>query len=369
VKDATLQSSLHEAKRTLATVSFGIMDTSRLMAMLQDYLESHQDLPALIHKLAQHMQGARVSLTTSEADILESLDFAASNSFVPSWLRMIHEIGGDGLHGRQLARRIRAILENTDFRKAHKGTLLEGVFEDLQPFTAHARSLLNALEKMNVLPDRLPAGTSEIGVLFPSAVIKDLEELADEVHELDRHLRVFAELAGTTGSLPLRRIDTGSFNIFALADPAVGGLFAAVLVGLVTLVKQVAEIRKLAAETRKINTEVAEQLEKQANDERQTGIARVAERCLQSTDISDLSRRNELTLSLSKSIAYVDAKMQMNVVFEVRASASTVSGDGNEEAALKLIRQSGNSLAEIALREWQLLLPANGEKPAGKPRE
>lgn len=343
------------------------MDTSRLMAMLQAFLRSHEDLPPAIYKLAQQMKGIKgVELLMSQADILKRLDTAASNMFVPSWLRMLHEVGGDGLHGGHLARRLRTILENDDYRTEHKGTLLEGVYQDLQPFIAHTGSVVSALENVGVEPDALPPGTSEIGVLFPQATVKDLEDLARETHEFDRHLRVLAELAGNPGSLALRRIETGSFNIFTLADPATGGLFAAMLAGLVALIKKVAEIRKLAAETRKINVEIAEKLESQAADERQVGIKKVTDECMQTAEISDAGRRNELELSLTHAVSYVDTKMQMNVVFEVRASAKSVSGDAPAEAALNLIRENGNALAEIAQREWQLLLP-KAEDTSKKP--
>lgn len=298
-----------------------------------------------------------VELLMSQADILKRLDAAPSNVFVPSWLRMLHEIGGDGLHGRHLARRLRTILENDDYRIEHKGTLLEGVYQDLQPFIAHAGSVVAALENVGTEPDALPLGASEIGVLFPQGVVNDLEDLARETHEFDRHLRVLSELAGSPGSLTLRRIDTGSFNIFALADPATGGLFAAMLAGLVALIKKVAEIRKLAAETRKINVEIAEKLENQANDERQAGLKKIADECMQTAEISDAGRRNELELALTHTVSYVDAKMQVNVVFEVRASAKSAAGDARSEATLNLIRENGNALAEITQREWQLLLP------------
>ena len=333
------------------------MDASRLMAMLQPLLASHEDLAPSIYKLAQRLKGAtNADLLLTEAEIIDRLERAESNDFVPSWLRMLHSVGGDALHGRPLARRINAILENPDYRREHKGTLLEGVYQDLAPFMSNVRSLLTSLESLGVSEDEIPEGSCEIGVLFPPIEVKDLEDLAREIREFDKHMRVISELAGNAGSLSVRRVEKGSVNLFSLADPAVGSIVAALLAALVTLVKKVAEIRKIAAETRKINVEVAEKLEQQAVAARKAGIEDIAAQYVTRDVATQDPRRNELDIALTHTIAYLDAKIQMNVVFEVRASASAEAAGEAIQTALQVIRQSGNALAEFSRSEWQLLL-------------
>jgi hypothetical protein len=343
------------------------MDASRLMAMLVAYLRDHEDLPAPIYKLGQILKDvSNVNLLMTDVEILDRLEYASSNEFPPSWLRMLAHVGGSGLHGRQLARRIRSILEQ-QYRKEHKGALLEGVYHDLQPFVSNAKALLTSLDRMQIKPDDVPDGKCEIGVLFPSSTLKTLEDLTRESHEFDRHLRVLVELTGGSGSVLIKRLETGSFNIYTLANPSVGALFAAMVAGLVALWKQVAEIRKLAAETEKINLEIAEKLKAQANELRQAGVDKLATDCLATTVESNDARRNELTVSFSQALAYLDTKIQMNVIFEVRAAGINAGESTPElEAALKSIRSNGAILADAALCDLQRLLPV-GSAPDNEP--
>ncbi|HEV7488691.1 MAG TPA: hypothetical protein VGQ65_23705 [Thermoanaerobaculia bacterium] len=159
-------------------------------------------------------------------------------------------------------------------------------------------------------------------------------------------------------------LQTASFDIFVLADPQVGGIFAGVLLGIVKLLKSLAEIRKLLAETKKINAEAADLLSKQASALRERGLREIAAEAMSKAVLPDVSRANELAIANRQAVTYIESKIQLNVVFEVRASP-TVGNVASEEVegtakSLQQILEGGNALAELASNQVVPLLAERG---------
>ena len=344
------------------------MDASRIAAVVQPLGKELVSVPAALAALRQAYEtDDTLGVDAARVHLRDVLYSAQSNKWVPSWLRIVELIGGRNVHGSKLWLRIAAIVENTDYRRDHVAMLIGGVQSDVQTFLNIIRGLDAALQSAGIGRHQVPAWQCEIGALFPENLFT-IDDLTRELHELDRHLRTFAELGGTTGGLPVLVLQTGSFDIFVLANPIVGAIVAGVLAGTVKLLKELAEIRKLQAETKKINAEAADLLGRQAATAKEKGLQEITRGALAQAVTTDAARSNELAIATRQSVVYVESKVHVNVVFEVRMSEADTSAerpkDAGENAAVEQISTHGNALAELdSQRAVPLLgMPAQSTK-------
>jgi hypothetical protein len=343
------------------------MDVSRIAAVLQPLLKELAPLPPVFYEIREALKKAELVKLSKSRDRLQALLVTApSNHWVPSWRRVIDLVRASKLHGSNLLRRVRAVLDDLDYRPDHAAILIEGIQADVEELIGRLRALDAAFETTGLAPYRVPSDMCEIGALFPTVSL-DIDDLARELHELDRHIRTFAELGGMPGGLPLHMIQTGSCDLFLIADPVVGGIVAGVLVGIVNLLKSLAEIKKLQAETKKFNAEAAELLSKQGTGVKEKGLQEITRTALAQSNVTDAARANELAIATRQAVVYIESKVQLNVIFEVRMgdtgeSSKTDKAD-TENSAIEQIASGGNALAEF---DAQRLTPLLGRESAIK---
>jgi hypothetical protein len=343
------------------------METSRLLALapvLADEVVGARETLQSIREALKMAKREEISAVRSIAE--QHLRAAPSMHFVPSWLHLVHRIGGRTLHAREVLRRLGHILDDDDLKSTEKATLIESLQTDLSNFEITLRKLESALRAVNETARTIPTGKAEIGVLYPKQHFADLEEFAREVGELNRHIRPFIEVSGDTGSPALASLETGTFEIFLTTGTATGALVATVIWRLLRTWKQIEEIRKLRAETRKIDAEASELLEKRAQRQREEAVGRIHKEVMTQCDEGiDEARRNELSISVKQSIAFVDTRIQLNVLFEVAPTEmpprQTSAGE-REAKETKLIRERGTAMQEIQASIARPLLPVDDKQ-------
>jgi len=343
------------------------MDTSRLLALAPILAQETATAIKYLKPLREALKTGRmldVPKLRSEAEKI--LRLAPSTQFVPSWLVIVNKIGAKTLHAREVLRRMNHILDDEDLKPQEKGLLIESLEADLANFENILRSTEGALKAIRESPRTIPTEKSEVGVLYPDGAFGDLEEFAREITELNRHLRSISEVAGEARSPSLSSLETGTFEIFFTTGTAVGALVATIVWRLLRTWKQIEEIRKLRAETRKIDAEASDLLEKRAKRQRDEAVQRIHTEVMgQSAPSVDQARKNELEISVKQAIAFIDERIQRNVLFEVSVAVQIAPGGtaprAREKDAAQLIRERGAAMWEVQAKMSQPLLPVQSE--------
>jgi hypothetical protein len=78
------------------------------------------------------------------------------------------------------------------------------------------------LRQLGAFVPSLAFDECEIGVLYPSRLVPDLDAFQGELQKLDRALRTIIEIVGENGSPKIHGLSTGTLEIFVVASVAVG---------------------------------------------------------------------------------------------------------------------------------------------------
>ena len=336
------------------------MDTGRLKALITRLEPEFANVQFWIEWLAKKLDGTSTKEKVNARGELERrLQEAPSNSFVPSWQRMIAALGGRRLHGRALWNRIAAALDADEYSDDAKSSILYDISTEVEKFTSTLQAIRGALARLRA--DELQPDEAEVGVLFPLDAVAHADKLSAEVAEFERHLRTFWKLAGREGDVRLRRLDNASADFFWSVALEVGLLSASALWGIALLREKTATARKLEAETRKLDAEAADILRKRAVEDAEIGRREIQQKLMAASKVDDAARRNELDGFTKHAIRYFEARIELGVIFEVRAPdvPGTPDGEAQDEAprhqkVIAQIREKGSALAPLDI---QLQLP------------
>lgn len=328
------------------------MDTSRLANIASVLVDELTQAGQALRNVREALNAKRADQTrTTRIEAESYLRNAPSVRFVPSWLHVIRVIGGRSLHAREVLRRLTNILDDEDLKTPQKEALIESLASDLDFFAHTVRSVKTVLDSINENGRLIASGTAELGVLYPQERFADFDAFAHEIDELNRHLRPIVEVTGDDVRPRLASLETGSFEVFLTVGTATGAIVATIVWRLLRTWKQIEEIRKLRAETKKIDIEASDLLEKHEKRQRGDSIERIhADVMAQCPSTVDEGRRNELSISVRQSISYIDTRIHLNVLFEVAPSAASLDSTesaGGPETEVKLIRERGAAMWEI----------------------
>lgn len=287
---------------------------------------------------------------------------------------MIFRLGGRKLHAAEIRRRTRDILDNPDYATYRQGLLLEQIEGEVGDLHNYLRTLLAAFVPVGITSDPLPVAVAEVGVLYPPDMFTDVGEFAREVALFDRHLRTVAEIAGPGRSPKVAKLQTNSFDVFVWTDLITGAKFIAVVFGVLRAWREIEEIRKLRAETKKLSAEADETLERLEQQRRESTRSALVEQLTSDIRTADEGRKNELNTAAQHVVEYVEQRLAMNVTFEVRPGPALGSKDDKETSAeerasveasleaLKQISEAGHVMTALDLKTPIALLSASNDK-------
>jgi hypothetical protein len=201
----------------------------------------------------------------------------------------------------------------------------------LQELVAALDQLLAAYKHLGIGAEELNAGECEVGVLIPRSFVDNrLDSLADELAELDQIFECFAELS--TGSRPgfhVRTISTTDFSVFIEAIPSTAACIAVAVERIVSLYKQLLEIRKLQGELAKQGLEKKnlKGIEDHANSLMEGGIEDLIKQLLKDFyEKSDNGRKNELTIELRFALKKIANRIDRGFNIDVRVEQPAEEG-------------------------------------------
>jgi len=330
------------------------MDTSRLLSLTTAFVRELEAVSPKMTALREALKkGFLDQLSDLRHEVEQRLAEGPSNHFPPSWLKILEQIGTKRLVAPELHRRLTYILDNEDLRLPQKAMLIGSIQSEINTFTGELRHLESGLASVRIQLESAPRGYCEVGALYPSKCFTDLEDFAGELKQLDKHLRALAELSGEPGSLHVRRLETASLEIFLTAGTATGVTLATLFWGLMRAWREFEEIKKIRAETRKIDAEVSDMLDKKLKEKVAEARALIAKDVMANGAVGDKSRRNELSIAVEQAITFFENRVEKGALFEVTVGAEGTSPEreqptlGSEKELL--IRERGGAMSQMQL--------------------
>lgn len=228
-------------------------------------------------------------------------------------------------------------------------------------FIDQLRSLDNSLRSLGFTEDDLEPGEAEIGFQIPRSLFEnELGGFARELQELRFIIRPFSELSGNAGEpVEVRTISTTDPLIFLGIKVATITLIGNAVTWCLERWKSVEEIRKLRAETAKIQHETAQkiagQYDQMIKDTVKEEVLKEAARLVAEGQVAG-ARQNEVQTYVEKALEALLARIERGMTVEIRLLPPPKE-EGDEQGATQIAFQH---LAEI---QKQLAFPA----PSGEP--
>jgi hypothetical protein len=213
-------------------------------------------LQELVNALSQVVKQPHPTHQQTLADSLNGMYGAVadtpSDQFSPAWRQILAEIGGEDLFGSKLKGNIEAIFSRNQITPAVALNELQQLHKRLQDFKTALDQCSASLKYFKIWDEKLEPGECEIGVLIPRGKVDNkLINFADELKELSFILNTFSELAtGNKEDLTIRTISSSDLLVYLQASAPYAAFVAICIERVVTLYKQLLEIRKLNEEIR-----------------------------------------------------------------------------------------------------------------------
>lgn len=307
--------------------------------------------------------------------LMEALDLAASNSFSPGTIDDLDSLQLSGLLGRSLAGRIEKILDQNNITLAVASDQITEVESELRDMYGSITAAVGAFESLSIGKDEPSPGEIEASVILPRSSVKNsLGALGTEFRELDRIFADMAELA--TGSRPpttVRSIAASDFSVYLQLAPGVAAFLAVAVERVVALYRNLLEIRRIRSEAAAegISDDQLEGIDEHIEQYMNRGLDETVEVLLSETDgsVVDESRRNELRVSLKRTLSGVAARIDRRYRFDIRigyvdedAEDTGGSEDGPTLAGiLKTIEDAREGLIFLKLEGDPILQLPSGE--------
>jgi hypothetical protein len=312
------------------------------------------------------------TLAGSRESLLSALSNTRSDAFSPLWRQILREIGGEDLFGKGLKTQIEASLARNQMTPAVALDELQQVLRKLQEVEKALNDTTSAFRQFRIGDEGLEAGTAEIGILVPrQAVRNELPNFADELKELGFILNTFSEVAtGKTDRLEIRSISSSDLMIQLSAATPYAACLAVAVERVVTLYKQLLEIRRLHQEIQKqgVAEEDISGIERHANKLMENGIEKASAEIVNDFYAGDdKGRKNELTTAVRISMNKIANRIDHGYSVEVRVaplqSADPRSKDEELTSAIALIESAYPNMQFLKLEGQPLLkLPESAEK-------
>lgn len=279
-------------------------------------------------------------------NLRSALESPAVNSFSPTWLQVLDEVGAAPMLGLALDEQVTEIFSRNQITPSVALQELQKIFTEIQALSSSIDQMLAAFRQLNIGSEELPVGDCEVGILVPRTFVDNrLDKFSAELSELNQIFGVFAEVA--TGGRPgfgIRAISSSDLSIFLDAAPVIGACVAVAIERIIALYKQLLEVRKLQGELAKqgVEKDNLKGIEKHANGIMEHGIDKLVKELLEDFHtVDDNARKNELSIELKYALKKIANRVDRGFNIEIRMTepeATAPEADEQDEAAKEATR-------------------------------
>jgi nucleoside-triphosphatase THEP1 len=336
------------------------MDTSRLKSLIENLIQSENEfkiqkilgnLENSLSTLVSSPQAADVQVAVSEQfDELLLRARRLSNRWEPAQLEDLDEIGALDFFGESFVEAIQGSTPSSSLTPAVVQKHFHQLKEARHQYIELLKSSDQDLSRLNITAEPLVEGTAEIGFRIPRQLFDgELEGLIEELRVLRRIMRAFSEVTlGAAEPIEVKQISTTDpLFFFGLAPFTVVAIGRAVTWALSNW-KQVEEIRKLRAETEKLQAHSEKEIEEFFDSKIKRMIDKAIDRKAKELVGSEDPKQR-------KAEQYIDLKWALNSLFARIERGMTVEmrflpppAEGEEDEAATTHREAFTEMAEIA---------------------
>lgn len=324
----------------------------------------------------QSTQATQQNLSSRLKALYAALSDTPGDRFSPTWRQILSEIGGGDLFGKSLKERIESILAENQITPAVALQELEQVSEKLGNFVTALEDATSAFHLFKIGDEKLAPGESEVGILIPRDAIKNqLLGFSAELKELGFILNTFSEVVtGKPDDLAIRTISSSDLLVYLQAAAPYAACAAVAVERVVSLYKQLLEVRKLRQDLRKqgVPDDSTTGIEEYANELMTKGIEKASVEIINEFyHGKDKGRREELTTAVKISLTKIANRIDHGFNLEVRVEPPVKdekAGESEEvRKAVELIQAAAPNMQFLKLEGQPLLrLPEGEAKPKKK---
>jgi hypothetical protein len=321
------------------------MNTARLREIVDlllkkdsDYQvqQNLQDLNQKISEIVSQPQNTAFQSNFSQS--LEKLSTAIDNlrtSIEPSQFPLLQEIGADKYFIDDFLTEIRTTIRDNPLSPAVAQQKLQALLSERDRYLQIISQLCVSLEALHIEACTLQPGDAEIGFLLPRSLFNNhLDQLIKELRDLNRIIRAFSEAAtGSIEQIEVRSISTTDRLFFFHISPVTITMIAAAINWALHTWKQVEEIRRVRAETRKTNVlteKEAEIFDKKIHDKIREAIDNKVNELVEENQKPgrDKEQRTDIEWALESILAHIERGM----IVEIRSLPPSQAPTKDEHA-------------------------------------
>lgn len=318
---------LHEIVAHLRT-DLDKTGTLRILQKLVESLTNQVNSP----QQAQYQNDTANNMT----QLIAALEKSEVNDFSPAWHQVLVEIGAAEVTGIALANTVREIFASNQITPSVARDELQKLLNQLNQVSKAADQLLAGFNALRIGTEGLAPGECDVGVLVPRGFVDNrLDRFADELDELNTIFGTFAELV--TGSRPgfeIKTISSSDLSVYIEVAAKVGACIAKAIAGVISLYKQLLEIRKLRSslEEQGIAKQNLSGIDTHADTLMDSGINNIVTNMLQEFRSGHDSRDHELHIQLKYSLKKIAGRIDRGFNIEVRMEEPEVTSENGEDA-------------------------------------
>lgn len=336
-----------------------------------------QAVQALQNQINQPQQpNHQQQLSTHLTNLYKKLEGSPVDDFSPAWRDAMEELHVSEEFGEKLEARVRGIFEQNQITPQTALEEMKKLYEDLSGTESQLTGLVSGLDYFGVGEDELKSDECEVGIVIPRAYVKDnLKAFGTELIELEKSLLVFSELAtGKREPLEIRQISSTELSVFLDYIPEIGACIAIAVERIVSLYKQLLEIKKLKKEL--VAQEVPEDklsgIEEHAASIVSPKLDELANELMEKYGSHlDPARKNEVSTEVRHSLNKIANRIDRGFNIELRVSEQAQDDEAEETedaqaqaAARQQILDSASSIEYLEqVGEPVLFLPENSDEP------
>jgi len=299
-----------------------------LLARLQGLIDSLQQL------IQQSDENHQQMMTEALQAVYSALDESIVESLSPTWTQQLKQIGFHEYLGSQLKEKLIGCINQNQITPVRVHLKVKEWYSIIERFKSAIEEITRALPQLNIGCDELEPGQCELGFLVPREVVKNqFSEYVKELRQFELIFRTFSEITtGKSGEFTVRTISS-DLIVYVNATPAVAALVATALERIITVYKELLEIRRLRNELsdQEVTDEELKSIDTHINIKMDKAIEKLAREIMtEYYKPSSIARKNELMNALRISLNKLANRIDKGYNIEVRV-AELPKHEGQEE--------------------------------------
>lgn len=337
----------------------------------------NQAMQALQNQISQPQQpNHQQQLSSHLTNLYNKLEGSPVDDYSPAWRDAMEELGVSDEFGARLEKKVRGIFERNQITPQTALEELKRIHEQISGTQRELAALVDSLEYFDVGEDELAKDECEVGIVIPRTYVKDnLKAFGAELIELEKTLLVFSELAtGQRKPLEIRQISSSELSVFLEYLPEIGAGIAIAVERIVSLYKQLLEIKKLKNDlaAQQVPEDKLTGIEEHAESLVSPGLDELAEELMEKYgNHLDPARKNEVSIEVRHSLNKLANRIDRGFNIELRVAPpdeneeeEEAEDDQAQTAARQQILQSASRIEYLdQAGEPMLFLPEDGEEP------